>query len=84
MGDQPKPHEPRKRGPSSEQGDTQPKATEVESARLLTNDAKDQLRRAGLDDNEIRRLADEFIARHLGEGTPEFVAWAQGKAQVRR
>src|SRR5437879_5846572 len=64
---QPRPHAPRKQGPTSDPGHPQPKAAEVESARLLMDQSREQLRAAGLDDEEIRRLADEFIAAHLGE-----------------
>jgi hypothetical protein len=71
-------------GPLAEEklGDTadppfpQPEAAEVESARLLANQAKEELEGRGLQEDEIRRLADEYIALDLGEGVPEFVAWA--------
>ena len=55
----------------------QPEAAEVESARLLANDAKEALKREGLSEREIRRLADEYIALDEGEGVPEFIAWAR-------
>ncbi len=57
----------------------QPQAAEVESARLLANDASPELKARGLDDEQIRRLADEFIARDRGEAVGEFVAWAQDR-----
>jgi hypothetical protein len=65
-----------KLGPSADPGHPQPKAAEVESAHQLAAQARDALRRAGLEDREIGRLADEYIALHLGEGVPEFVEWA--------
>ena len=74
---EPRPTNPEKMGPSVDPKHPQPKASEVESARLLANDAKPFLKRDGLDDDEIRRLADEFIALGLGEGVPEFVDWAR-------
>jgi hypothetical protein len=74
---EPRPHTPRKQGPTSDPGHPQPKAAEVESARLLMDQSREQLRAAGLDDEEIRRLADEYIALHIGEGLPEFIAWAK-------
>ncbi|MFB3738398.1 MAG: hypothetical protein ACE14W_05475 [Candidatus Velamenicoccus archaeovorus] len=66
-----------KRGDTSDPGHPQPSEPEVESARLLANDAREQLEGDGIGDDRIRRLADEFIARDLGEGVPEFVAWAR-------
>ncbi len=60
----------------------QPAAAEVESARLLANDAKEFLKRDGLNDREIRRLADEFIALDIGEAVSEFVVWARERARI--
>jgi hypothetical protein len=73
----PHPTKPDKQGPSVYPGRPQPTAAEVESARLLANDAKDSLKAEGYDDDAIRRLADEYIALDLGEGVPEFVDWAR-------
>jgi hypothetical protein len=78
----PGPLEPEKRGESSDPTLAQPEAAEVESARILANEAREALRGAGLSDALIRRLADEFIARDRGEGLPEFIEWAN--ARVRR
>lgn len=61
---------------TSEPGQPVPQAAETESARLLANQAGPKLRDAGLTDEDIRRLADEYIACDLGEGIPEFIAWA--------
>lgn len=63
-------------GPPDEAGRPQPDAPEVESARLLANDARDALRVRGLEDEEIRRLADEYVALDLGEDTDAFILWA--------
>ncbi|HJT37164.1 MAG TPA: hypothetical protein VJ818_01960 [Actinomycetota bacterium] len=78
----PRPTKPHKRGPTEDDGHPQPTAPEVESARLLANDAKGFLKRDGLSDNEIRRLADEFIALDLGEGVREFVDWARTRERA--
>jgi hypothetical protein len=67
---------PDKLGDTAEPGRPQPEATEVESARLLANEARDRLEARGLQDDEIRRLADEYIALDLGEDVDEFVEWA--------
>jgi hypothetical protein len=63
-------------GPADTAGRPQPDASEVESARLLANDARDALRVRGLTDEEIRRLADEYVALDLGEDTDAFILWA--------
>jgi hypothetical protein len=72
----PGPHADEKIGPPGEGGRPEPEEAEVESARLLANDARDALRVRGFDDDEIRRLADEYIALDLGEDTDEFILWA--------
>ena len=74
---QPRPTKPDKLGPSSDPAHPQPEAAEVESARLLANDAKEELMRDGLNERDIKLLADEYIALDLGEGVREFVAWAR-------
>ena len=76
MEPQPGPLEPAKRTDNAE-GDVQPEAAEVESARLLANQAAAQLEPEGLTGEQIRRLADEFIARDRGEAVGEFVTWAK-------
>ena len=54
----------------------QPEAAEVESARLLANQARETLEGRGLQEDEIRRLADEFIALDRGEDLDVFIEWA--------
>jgi hypothetical protein len=73
----PGPLEEEKRGQSSEPGEAQPEAAEVESARLLENQARDRLRAAGFSDEQIRKLADEYIALDRGEDFDEFIRWAE-------
>ena len=65
-----------KRGDTSDPGYPQPQAAEVESARLLANDARQALHAAGLSDTDIDRLADDFIAEDRGEATERFIEWA--------
>jgi hypothetical protein len=65
-----------KRGATSDPGYPQPQAAEVESARLLANDARETLRTADFSDGDIDRLADDFIAEDRGEGTRAFIGWA--------
>jgi hypothetical protein len=54
----------------------QPQAAEVESARQLANDARQALLAIGLSDQDIDRLADDFIAEDRGEATERFIGWA--------
>jgi hypothetical protein len=70
------PLKPEKMGESSEPGRPQPQAAEVESAHQLANEAREELRATGFSDERIRQLADQFIAEDRGEGTREFVDWA--------
>ncbi len=54
----------------------EPEAAEVESARLLVNDTRIRLQGRGLDEQEILRLADRFIAEDRGQDPDVFVDWA--------
>jgi hypothetical protein len=74
-------HEPEKHGATADPGHPQPDAAEVESARILANEARNDLRAAGLSDRQIRRLADEYIALDRGEGLAEFVEWAKVRSR---
>jgi hypothetical protein len=74
---QPGPLEEEKRGQTSEPGEAQPEAAEVEGARLLENQARDRLRAAGFFDEQIRKLADEYIALDRGEDLDEFIRWVE-------
>jgi hypothetical protein len=65
-----------KGGATSDPGYPQPQAAEVESARLLANDARQTLRTADFSDGDIDRLADDFIAEDRGEETGAFIDWA--------
>lgn len=65
-----------KRGDTSDPGYPQPQAAEVESARLLANDARQALLAVGLSDADVDRLADDFIAEDRGEATEPFIDWA--------
>ena len=53
---------------------TEPDPMEVESARLLANEARDRLRAQGLDDDTIEELADEFRTTSQGD-LGEFLGW---------
>ena len=54
----------------------------MESARLLENQARSELRRAGLTDRQIRVLADEYIALDRGEDLDDFIGWARQRARA--
>jgi hypothetical protein len=75
--DRPGPLEPDKHGETLEPGSPQPEAAEVESARLLTGQARERLEPEGLYFDEIRRLADEYVALDLGQDLDAFVRWAR-------
>jgi hypothetical protein len=72
----PGPLEPDKRGETSEPGRPQPEAAEVESARVLANQAREELEARGLGEAEIRRLADRYVAEDRGNDLALFVEWA--------
>jgi hypothetical protein len=76
----PGPLEDEKRGETTEPGAPQPEAAEVESARLLANQAREQLAREGLSNEQIRRLADDFVAEDRGEDLEGFIRWARERA----
>ncbi len=73
----PGPLEEDKSGETFEPGTPQPEAAEVESARLLANQARERLASRGLSDEEIQRLADEYIALDRGEDLEDFIRWAE-------
>lgn len=67
-----------KAGPTDDEGRRQPQQMEVESARQLENDAVEALESDGFSREEVRSLADQYIALDLGTATDDFVAWARG------
>jgi hypothetical protein len=78
---EPGPLEPEKHGDTSEPGRPQPEAAEVESARMLGNQARPELGRAGLDFDRIRELADEYVALDLGNDLAAFIRWARERGR---
>jgi hypothetical protein len=54
-----------------------PVAAEVESARLLANEARPILGAEGFGDQRIDELADAFIGKDLGEDLDGFLRWAR-------
>jgi hypothetical protein len=77
----PGPLEPEKRGPTVE-GSLQPQAAEVESAQLLANESRDELRARGFTDDEIESLADRFIAQDRGTSKQAFIDWADSQRKT--
>jgi len=71
-----------KQDPSTPDDIPEPEASEVESARLLANQARPELGAAGFSDQRIDELASEFIARDIGEGLEEFLRWARAEGQL--
>jgi hypothetical protein len=68
-----------KEGPTSQPGQPQPEAAEVESARLLEGEARQELRDAGFADERIRQLADRYVAEDRGQDTAAFIEWANSQ-----
>jgi len=66
--------------PGREAARAQPEAAEVESARLLANQARGPLRDRGMSDDQIRELADRFVAEDRGEDLDSFIDWASSRA----
>ena len=62
--------------PSSDPAEPEPQPAEVESARLLANETREQLRTRGLDAEDIRRLANQYVALDIGEDSKAFIEWA--------
>ena len=79
----PGPRADEKLDPSSDPSEPEPQPAEVESARLLANETRDRLHSRGLDDETIRRLADEYIALDIGEDAEAFVTWAGERGAAR-
>jgi hypothetical protein len=57
----------------------EPIAPEVESARLLANQARPVLGAEGFGDERIDELASAFIAKDVGESLDEFLRWARSQ-----
>ncbi len=53
-----------------------PVGDEVECAHLLANEARHALSGWGLDDREILRYADDFVAEDRGGDVETFIGWA--------
>jgi hypothetical protein len=64
-----------------DEGRPEPDAAEVESARLLANSARERLRAKGMEDQDIERAADAYIALDLGEDTHDFVSWVAERGE---
>ena len=71
-----------KQDPETTDTTPEPEAAEVESARLLANQARPELGAEGFSDQRIDELASEFIARDIGEGLEEFLRWARSEGQL--
>jgi hypothetical protein len=66
-----------KMDPASDPRHPQPEGVEVESARLLEMQALERPEVRGFDRDDLRALADEFIALDLGEDLEAFLRWVQ-------
>ena len=71
-----------KQDPATHDETPEHEASEVESARLLANQARPELGAEGFSDQRIDELASEFIARDIGEGLEQFLRWARAEGQL--
>ncbi|MGH2735737.1 MAG: hypothetical protein ACRDKZ_09160 [Actinomycetota bacterium] len=71
----PDPMQPEQAGVAKES----PEAMQIEGAELLANDAREELRRAGFEDEEIDRWAETYIAEEGSGDVASFVAWINAR-----
>lgn len=71
-----------KQDPVTPDSAPEPVAPEVESARLLANQARPRLGAEGFSDQRIDELASAFIAKNIGETVEELVRWARLEGQA--
>jgi hypothetical protein len=69
--DEPEPAHPEEAGVEPET----PDAMQLEAARLLANEARDDLRDQGFDDRQIDRWANTYVADHGSGDVETFLAW---------
>jgi hypothetical protein len=72
-------------GESADPEHPQPEAAEVESARLLANAAREALADRGdrVDDERLRRLADEFVSTGGQGDVAAFLEWLAARDPAR-
>jgi hypothetical protein len=71
-----------KQDPVTPDSAPEPVAPEVESARLLANQARSTLRAEGFSDERVDELASAFIAKDVGTTIDEFIRWAGLEGQA--
>jgi hypothetical protein len=71
-----------KQDPVTPDSAPEPVAPEVESARLLANQARPTLGAEGFSDERIDELASAFIAKDIGTSVGEFIRWARLEGQA--
>jgi hypothetical protein len=73
-----------KQDPATPDSIPEPEASEVESARLLANQARPELGAAGFSDQRIDELASEFIACDIARASRSSSAGLRPRASYRR
>lgn len=70
-------------GEPSEVGvaEVEPEPMQLEGARLLANEARSQLHGQGFDDEQIRKWANTYVARHGNADPDDFVRWVAERGQ---
>jgi hypothetical protein len=71
-----------KQNPATPDEAPEPTTAEVESARLLANEARPILGAEAFTDERIDELASAFIAKDIGEGLDQFIRWARLEGPV--
>jgi hypothetical protein len=71
-----------KQDPVTPDSAPEPVAPEVESGRLLANQARSILGAEGFSDERIDELASAFIAKDIGTSVDEFVRWSRIEGQA--
>ncbi len=62
-------------------GKTEPPASEVEGARIMANEAREELEdELPLEDKEVRQLAEDYVTRRGADDTEDFEEYVEEQA----
>ena len=84
MADTPVPDEKKPRfDPQS--GEVEPAPIEMEGARVMANEAREDLEaETALDEDDVRQLAEDYVTRRGADDTEDFKDYAEEKSGTRR
>lgn len=64
-------------------GKTEPPPSEVEGARLMANEAREELEEElPLDDKDVRQLAEDYVTRQGADDTEDFEEFVEEEAGI--